>query len=92
MKAYQLKIKLREASPVIWRKVTVPAGITFEGLKNIINIVMGWSGEHLYCFEFPCLGISIEDDFEEQEIFSVKETTFDGSTKKIFQSMLDIFC
>ena len=37
MKAYQLKIKLREASPVIWRKVTVPAGITFEGLKNIIN-------------------------------------------------------
>lgn len=91
MKAYQLKIKLREASPVIWRKVTVPAGITFEGLKNIINIVMGWSGEHLYCFEFPRLGISIEDDFEEQEIFSVKETTIDRflTLEKEFEYIYD---
>ena len=52
---------------------------------------MGGSGEHLYCFEFPCLGISIEDDFEEQEIFSVKETTIDRflTLEKEFEYIYD---
>lgn len=46
MKAFQLKIAIKNSKPPIWRRVIVPAGITFSQLSLILNEVMGWSGYH----------------------------------------------
>ena len=52
MKAFQLKVVIKDSKPPIWRRVIVPAGITFSQLSMILNEAMGWSGEHLCEFEF----------------------------------------
>ncbi|MCQ2452451.1 MAG: plasmid pRiA4b ORF-3 family protein [Oscillospiraceae bacterium] len=72
MKAYQLKITIKDSHPPIWRRVMVPAGISFNQLALILNETMGWSGGHMNCFEFASLGVEfmdLEETFEDD--FSV---------------------
>lgn len=69
MKAYQLKIQIKNSHPPIWRRVVVPSGITFEGLAEILNITMGWIGYHLHSFEFFHSGISVEMKSDELNFF-----------------------
>ena len=67
MKAFQLKIAIKNSKPPIWRRVIVPTGITFSQLSMILNEVMGWSGYHLFEFEFYHQELHIiegADDFE----------------------------
>jgi hypothetical protein len=45
---YQLKIKLPGSVPLIWRRVLVPATITFAKLHRVIQIAMGWRDCHLH--------------------------------------------
>lgn len=52
MKAFQLKIVIKNSKPPIWRRVIVPTGITFSQLSMILNEVMGWCGYHMFEFEF----------------------------------------
>lgn len=52
MKAYQLKITLKNSKPPIWRRCIIPAGITFSQLSILLNEIMGWYGAHLSQFEF----------------------------------------
>ena len=65
MKAFQLKIAIKNAKPPIWRRVIVPAGITFSQLSMILNKVMGWCGYHLFEFEFYHLELRVIEDAEE---------------------------
>lgn len=65
VKAYQLKITLKDSSPSIWRRMVVPAGISFRELSRVLNEVMGWDGSHLYSFEFYNLGLRIEEGAED---------------------------
>ncbi|MDO4677688.1 MAG: plasmid pRiA4b ORF-3 family protein, partial [Eubacteriales bacterium] len=51
MKAYQLKIQIKNSHPPIWRRLIVPAGLSFSQLAVILNEAMGWCGYHLFCFE-----------------------------------------
>src|SRR5712664_2174397 len=44
---YQLRITLREISPLIWRRLLVCSGTTLAQLHIILQIVFDWSGEHL---------------------------------------------
>lgn len=67
MKAFQLKIAIKNAKPPIWRRIVVPAGITFSQLSMILNKVMGWCGYHLFEFEFYHLELRILEDAEEFE-------------------------
>jgi hypothetical protein len=46
----QLKIRLLEVSPMVWRRVLVPDTFTLEELHGIIQVTMGWEGIHLYQF------------------------------------------
>lgn len=69
MKAYQLKIQIKNSHPPIWRRVVVPSGITFQELAEILNITMGWIGYHMHCFEFFRLGISVEMKTDELDFF-----------------------
>ena len=66
MKAFQLKMMIKNSHPPIWRRVVVPAGITFSQLSMILNKVMGWSGYHLFEFEFYHLQLRLMEDCEDQ--------------------------
>jgi hypothetical protein len=44
---YQLKVFLREISPMIWRRLLVSGDTTLLELHKIIQIAMGWEGYHL---------------------------------------------
>lgn len=66
MKAFQLKVVIKNSKPPIWRRIIVPAGITFSQLSMILNEAMGWCGYHLFEFEFYHLQLNIiegADDF-----------------------------
>ena len=47
---YQLRITLREISPLIWRRLLVCSDTTLAQLHAILQIVLDWSGEHLHTF------------------------------------------
>ena len=47
---YQLRIVLRDVSPLIWRRLLVPNNIDLARLSRILQILFSWSGEHLHCF------------------------------------------
>ncbi len=47
---YQLRVVLREISPIIWRRLLVGAGTSLAGLHEILQVAFGWSGEHLHRF------------------------------------------
>jgi hypothetical protein len=47
---YQFKVKLKQISPPIWRRLLVP-DCTLDDLHEILQIVMGWEHYHLYAFE-----------------------------------------
>lgn len=68
MKAVQLKIAIKNSKPPIWRRVMVPTGITFSQLSMILNEVMGWSGYHLFEFEFYHRELRIAENADEFEI------------------------
>lgn len=67
MKAFQLKIAIKKSKPPIWRRVIVPTGITFSQLSMILNEVMGWSGYHMFEFEFYHRELVIIEDAEEYD-------------------------
>ncbi|MES1936761.1 plasmid pRiA4b ORF-3 family protein [Salinisphaera hydrothermalis] len=46
-----LRVELLDVEPRIWRRFVVPAQINLRRLHDVIQIVMGWEGEHLYEFE-----------------------------------------
>jgi hypothetical protein len=47
---YQLRITLREISPLIWRRLLGGGDTTLAQLHAILQIVFDWSGEHLHTF------------------------------------------
>jgi hypothetical protein len=46
----QFKIWLLGISPMIWRRVQVPASMTLRESHGVIQVVMGWEGIHLFQF------------------------------------------
>lgn len=49
-KVHQLKIALRDISPLIWRRVLVTSDTTIAFLHDILQTVMGWEDIHLHRF------------------------------------------
>ena len=46
----QAKVWLVGISPMVWRRVLVPATFTLGELHGVIQVVTGWEGIHLYQF------------------------------------------
>lgn len=46
----QVKVWLVGISPMVWRRVLVPASFTLRELHGVIQVAMGWDGIHLYVF------------------------------------------
>src|SRR5664280_1482967 len=47
---YQLRVVVRGVSPLIWRRLLVPADTTIAGLHAVVQTAFGWDGEHLHRF------------------------------------------
>lgn len=86
MKAYQLKVTIKDSHPPIWRRVIVPAGLSFSQLGIVLNETMDWSGAHLFCFEFHKLGLRIE---ELDEDFIPEDMDADEASEVIIDAYLD---
>lgn len=89
MKAYQLKVQIKDSHPPIWRRIIVPSGITFEELAEILNVTMGWIGIHLHSFEFFRLGISVEMKADEWDFFEDMENESLDEEKTIIDTLLE---
>ena len=50
VKVYQLKVSLRDISPLIWRRLLVRSDTTIAQLHEILQIAMGWEDVHLHRF------------------------------------------
>lgn len=46
-----LTVTLEGTSPPIWRRIQIPDGLTLGGLHYALQIVMGWSNDHLHEFQ-----------------------------------------
>lgn len=77
MTAYQLKIEIEQSQPLIWRRVLVPADLTFAGLHSVIQNCLNFQGHHHYTFNLPDENLKITTDPEahqlHQEYLSKKE-------------------
>ena len=47
---YQLRIVLREISPLIWRRLLVCSDTPLAHLHTMLQIAFDWSDEHLHTF------------------------------------------
>ena len=50
IKVYQLKVSLRDISPLIWRRLLVTSDTSIAHLHAMLQIVMGWEDVHLHRF------------------------------------------
>jgi hypothetical protein len=46
----QLKVRLLEISPMVWRRLLVPGATSLRELHGILQVAMGWEGFHLFQF------------------------------------------
>lgn len=67
MKAYQIKVTVKDSKPPVWRRMMIPAGITFQVFSAMINEAMEWCGYHLYNFTFSKLGVCFEEEIDDFE-------------------------
>ncbi|MEW2635169.1 plasmid pRiA4b ORF-3 family protein [Streptomyces sp. NPDC048389] len=58
---YQLKIALRDTSPPVWRRVTLPADTSLGCLHDIVQVCFGWDDSHLHSFTEPDSGRQFVD-------------------------------
>src|SRR5215510_5572249 len=47
---YQIRIVLLGISPIIWRRLLVSSNLTIADLHETLQIVFGWSDDHLHRF------------------------------------------
>lgn len=76
VKAYQIRISIKGSRPLIWRRVIIPADVTFKRLHDTLQLAMGWYDYHLHEFEFKDLKLRItnnEEVYEEYRYFRSAE-------------------
>jgi hypothetical protein len=87
---YQLRIYLKEISPMIWRRLLVPDCTDIADLHAIIQIAMGWENSYLHRFdiwgkEYGIAyegGISFQDD---PHNVSLKDFSFRVKEKFVYE-------
>lgn len=85
MKAYQLKITIKDTKPPIWRRVIIPEKITFEQLHLTIQSAFCWDNYHMYEFEFPETGIHVTDH---SKVIDGYEDTREIDSSKLIDELL----
>lgn len=81
MKSYKIKIELTASKPLIWRRVIIPAGATFNRLHDVIqNVTNFQSGNpyepyHLFKYDLKEENLSITNDgdaYDENKLYKLK--------------------
>ena len=49
-RALQLRVRLLDVQPEIWRQLRVPETLTFAELHRVLQVAMGWDDYHLHRF------------------------------------------
>ena len=51
----QLKVRLLDISPMVWRRLLVPASFTLRELHGVIQVAMGWESAYIpeFCEILP---------------------------------------
>jgi len=85
MKAYELKISLKNTHPPVWRRCIIPHGLTFAQLTVVLNRIMGWHGDEEYDYIFPSQEIFVTEGFKNdpsecpsKDFFDAASTCADG--------------
>lgn len=77
MKAIQIKIELEGLN--VWRRVVMPAEVSFNALHRVIQYSMGWGNYHLYEFDLPHDVVLVETSEEVEEYSWMSQISgFDG--------------
>lgn len=61
MEGYQLKITIRGSKPPVWRRINIPAELSFDDLHETIQELFGWMNYHLFEFRIPSSKIRLID-------------------------------
>lgn len=84
---FQFKIQIKNITkPPVWRRVVVPADITFYDFHIVIQVAFGWENAHLFLFSpqgwqsFPMIQLEAEDNVD---FFAPDETPLDATTTKL---------
>ena len=48
---FQLRIRLRDVEPEIWRRVLIPGSVRLGKLHLMLQATMGWTNSHLHAFD-----------------------------------------
>ena len=90
MKAYQIKIEILGSTPLIWRRIIMPAGATFNRLhdviQNVFNFQSGYPQDayHLFHFDLSEENIKVTNDeeaYEEHQQFKKNRKRFEARLK-----------
>ena len=94
MKSYIINIQLIESDPLIWRKVIMPAGATFNRLndviQNVTNFLSGYPYDAYHLFEFD-LGELIVTNSEEAYLEHKHYKNNKGMYEERLKSMAEEF-
>ena len=94
MKGYQLKITLKGTSPPVWRRIWIPADMTFRNLHEAIQYLFGWMDYHLYDFEIAREHVKILCDdgeafeFERDTVFKDMDTPLHTYLKDVYKRQI----
>jgi hypothetical protein len=64
----RLLVTLRHVEPAVWRRLEVPAGVTFEQLHRYLIAAMGWLDYHLHDFHIGERRIAAADEEWESDL------------------------
>src|SRR5688500_6707049 len=68
-RAVDLRLELRDVTPMVWRILRVPADLRLDDLHHAIQSVMGWDDFHPHVFEVGDqeYGPRLEDDDDDED-------------------------
>jgi hypothetical protein len=66
---FQLRIRLEEVDPPVWRRLLVPGAVKLDKLHAMFQAAMGWTNSHLHSFTIDdqLYGMHF-DDYPEEEL------------------------
>lgn len=98
MKSYIIKIEIAGSEPIIWRRVIMPAGATFNRLNDIIqNVTNFQSGYpygdyHLYEFDLREENLIVTNDeeaFQSHQHYKKNKKMYDERLKTMPTNMVE---
>ena len=98
MKSYIIKIELQESSPLVWRRVIIPAGATFNRLhdiiQNVTNFQSGYPNLAYHLFEFYLpeenrIVTNSEESYLEHQHYKKNKSMYEDRLRTMEPDMLE---